>query len=209
MKWIVTLTAMLLTACATQQPTGDGSINVSRLTELDNILRQGQFQKLVVTLTPDKFDKDSYLLAHPSFSTDLLWLERNSNQTYPPLLYVRAYRALRNDVEKAMELYAQARILAFLDAKECRSATRFPWYSFLENTFPELHKERKRNQMKYLNSVSETLRIDSKATFRHSASWYCGKNNLLPTKLAKAARKKKADSLFEYNEAKVRLGKDD
>jgi len=212
MRLLVILAAALISACTVQQPRATTAFYPERITALEELLKQQRFDSLLYTLTPDKFKPHTVVLFNPNLNTDLVWLRTRAEQGYPPLLYVLAYRTLPTDPERAMNLYARARTVAFLDAKECRSDPRYPWYTVLETTFPELQKARTKHPIAYLKSVEEALRMDEERSDRPSANWYCEatiKDNMLAPEEAAAARKAKSKELREANQRKLLAGKDE
>lgn len=221
MKLMVAMMVLVLTACSasprksatTAQPLATNDVYPERFQVLDQLLAEQKYDALLTTLVPERL-KPSFgnLVVNRNLTTDLIWLKPKAEEGHVPLMYVLAYRILPKDPLGAEKLYARARTWAFLDAKECRSDPRFPWSILLERTFPELHQERLKNPMVYLQSVDEALQIEAVRVSRPSAAWYCEvafKGNMLPPELAATARKEKAKEMREYNQRKLVSGKDD
>lgn len=215
MRLITASIALMLTAFAAsaQQPLATNKFYPERVQALDQLLEDQRFDALLSELVPEKFKPSmANVVVNHNLTTDINWLQSKAEQGYIPLLYVLAYRILPSDPDGAMKLYARARTWAFLDAKECRSDPRYPWSNILEGSFPDLHQERARNPMVYLQAVDEALRIDAERTTRPSSAWYCEvaiKGNMLPPEQAVVARREKAKEMKEYNQRKLLSGKDD
>lgn len=216
MRIAITLIALLLSACAAtpiKQPLATTEFRPERVQELNKLLEEHRFDYLIVTLVPEKFKPSLFnAIVNHNLNTDLIWLRPKAEEGYIPLLYVLAYRTLPKDPTEAMKLYARARTWAYLDAKECYLPSPNPWYSILEGSFSELNQARKQHPMLYLKGVDEALKLEASRTSRPSAAWYCVRGtdeNLLPRNQAEAARKQEAQKLYEDNERKLKLGKEE
>jgi hypothetical protein len=199
------LSTLVLVAngCSTQTSVNTEQIQ-QRQSNLDKLLAQKNIYAIYRTVEPTKFGLKNSSVATSFYKSDTDWINAKAQAGQVPIMYLSAYRFSQNSqTDAALQMYAHARIHAFLDAKSCKKDPRFPWYDLLESSFQELSILRHQNSLAYIRYANEALSQDKTIRSTTSPAWYCEvvlNDNIRPKEEAYAARDKQIQAMQKDND---------